>query len=446
MNRIGLASGLIVLFLFSFYVGAFYPGYMSWDSACHYQQLESGKWTTYQPVVILLLWKVTDAIIKGPGGFFLFFLSIYLFSLWLLSRFVQGGWIRRVLILLSALLPVNVMLFPHIWKDIGLLVFTLLSIGFLVVFFDTHRRLILLASLVSLWIGVLFRFEAILYLWPLVFFQMQQWRNKVLAGMSVLHKRGCFIRNMLFVGIFVALALSGNKLLVEMNHSHKVTLWPTVALWDIARVSVREGRQLLPPFAGGAGVTVEQLSQSTHNWTNTSLFSIIRSGLGKPYTAEQYRKLFKQWVSLPFTYPSSYAKHRLRLGCDLLRLVETPNKPQSLFWINGICKYGERFPANRSELNEKVNQFLTTQKDNIYFKPWFYLLIATIVFVYILSQSRINSQQYLALYLIISSFLSVVVMSFLAPAAEQRYLIILFNFIPLSACLSWKVLDKPVLS
>lgn len=433
---------LLLVLIAGFYMATFYPGYMSYDSAYHYQQLESTEWTTFQPVIILLFWKVTNGIVEGPGGLFALFLILYLTALWLLSRYIEGGWQRKSLLLLLALQPVNIMIFPHIWKDIGLLVFTLLAIAFLVIFFTTQRRGALWASFASLWVAVLFRFEAILYLWPLVFFQVQQYRLAAAGNTSASAGKTRYqFRDALFVVLFAVIALFSNKALVELSNSKKVTLWPTIALWDLARVSVRENEQLLPPFTVGHNMTVADLAQATHNWTNTSLFSStkagVNNGLYTPYTKAQYRQLLKQWVLLPVSHPKSYFKHRLRLASDLIRIIESPNKPQDLFWTNKMIQYGDRFPANKTRLNQLTNDFLTHNKDSFYFKPWFYLLLAVTVLAYLVTAKPTTQQQRLAGHLIVSAFLSVAVLFFLAPAAEQRYLIILFNVVPIAACSAW---------
>ncbi len=246
--------------------------------------------------------------------------------------------------------------------------------------------------------------------------------------------------------------------LVSVSNSHKVTLWPTIALWDIARVSIKEEKQLLPAFTVGPGMDVADLAQATQSWTNLSLLANtkagIRSGLFVPYPAEQYQILLKLWLSLPLRYPNSYFEHRWELLKDLLRFDETPDKPQDLFWTNQIIQYGERFPVNNSPLNQKINRWLIQHKNDFYFKPWFYILLALLILLWrllwrlqwrLLWRRRceeLNTQQRLADYLLYSAFLSVGVLFFLVPAAEQRYLIILFNFVPLAACLTWAKQDN----
>ncbi len=441
IKRYGLGLAIIALLIALFYVSAFYPGYMSFDSAHHYQQLETGEWTNFQPVIILLFWQVTNSIIEGPGGLYLCFLSIYLISLWLIACYLQGGWIRRIILLLTALFPVSIMLFPHIWKDIGLLVFVLLAIGCLLYYLSNNRWWALLASLLSLAVALLFRFEAVLYLWPLLFFQIRQATRKNNANLAANRSLHFLLRDGFLVIVFAVLVLFGNQALVKVTDTKKITLWPTIALWDIARVSIRENQVLMPDYTVGVGMTVEDLAQATHSWTNTSLFSNTKAGvnnsLATPYTPEQYKDLLVLWVSLPIKYPQSYAKHRLQLMRELMRVNEDPNKPQDLFWCNYITNYNDRFPANSSLLNLLVNLLLKRHKDSIVFKPWLYVIIAIMVVIYILRQRQITVQQRLAMNLIICSGLSLVVMLFLAPAAEQRYLIILFTVVPIAACLAW---------
>ncbi len=197
----------------------------------------------------------------------------------------------------------------------------------------------------------------------------------------------------------------------------------------------------MPDYTVGVGMAVDDLAQATHNWTNTSLFSStkagVNNGLYTPYTAQQYKDLLALWVSLPIKYPLSYAKHRLQLMRELMRINEDANKPQDLFWCNYIANYQERFPVNNSQLNVQVNRFLQRYKDSIVFKPWLYVIIAIAITIYVLRQRKIIVQQRLAINLIACSGLSLVVMLFLAPAAEQRYLIILFAVVPIAACLAW---------
>lgn len=435
--------GIITGFVFIFYVQAFYPGYMSNDSAYHYSQLQSGEWTNFQPVIILLFWQMTEKIIAGPGGLFILFLFLYLTALLMISSYLQGGWFSRLVVLLIAVQPVNVMIFPHIWKDIGLLVFALLAVAFLLSYLNKPFLPVLIASLFSLWLAVLFRFEAIISLAPLLGLQGSVWlgRYKYLQAWVVKKRWRYSVFFIGFTGFLLLLILSSKTLLVRLTDSKPVTLWPTIGLWDIARVSVRENQQLLPEFVLKPGATVAQLEETTNNWSNVSLFTDPGSGVRDNWvpepTPEQFAIAFKVWTSLPLIYPESYFSHRLRLFSELLRVNEEENKPQGLFWVNEMVDYGEQFELNETQLNYWVNKQLTKYNTSFFFKPWLYLLIALAILAYLLSRPRLSPQQQLASCLLYCCCLTLLTLLIFSPAAEQRYLILLFNFIPVAACLTW---------
>lgn len=447
-----LLISLITGFVFLFYVLAFYPGYMSNDSAYHYAQLQSGEWTNFQPVIILLFWQLTETVVTGPGGLFLLFLFLYLAALFIISFYLQGGWLSRLVLLLIAIQPVNVMVFPHIWKDIGLLVFTLLAVALLLSYLHYSSLPVLVFSLISLWLAVLFRFEAVVSLLPLFGFQGSLWLSRhrswsIWVGKARWRYGGFFI---VFFAVLLLLILSSKGLLVRLTNSKPVTLWPTIGLWDIARVSVRENRQLLPEFVLKPGATVAQLEKTTTNWSNVSLFTNPGSGMRDNWTPEptpqEFAIAFKVWVSLPFLYPESYFSHRLRLFSELLRINEEDNKPQGLFWVNEIVDYNEQFPVNKTPLNQWVNKQLIQYRDSILFKPWSYLLLALVILAYLLSLPRLSHQQRLASCLLYCCCLTLAVLFVFSPAAEQRYLLLLFNLIPLAACLTWAKQPSPTLT
>lgn len=430
-NKFWLFLGSLLIAVF--YLLAFYPGYMSFDSGHHYKQLQSGEWTTFQPVIILWFWSFTDRIIAGPGGLFLLFLSIYILALGMIAYHMQGAVWTRILVLLTALLPVNIMIFPHIWKDIGLLVLVLFSVAWLLVYERRQHRLWLWFSIFSLWLGILFRFEAVLYLLPLLWLQMNKLSSS--AEPNRYGKKHLW-RIVSMVGIFCMLSLLGQKSLSHLSAAKQITLWPTIALWDIARVSVYEQEILLPTSIIDPKVTVEDIAKSSHNWTNTTLYANIYL----PLSADelQHRQLLKLWLSLPFTYPESYFLHRWRLWNELLRFEEATDKPQELFWVNQMVGFEQQFKINQTALNQIINQQLTKHKDSFYFKPWFFLLLGLLILVWIWSCGEPDNQQHrLAKQMIYCCLLLPCLLFFIAPAAEQRYLIVLFNFIPIACCLSF---------
>lgn len=416
---------LLLMTCFVLYLWCHYPGYMSYDSATHYSQVESGEWTTFQPVVFLLIWSITDVVIEGPGGMFLLLILVYTIGLGMMAYgLFDRCWQRSMLILVIMLAPFNIMLLPHIWKDIALMSFLMLSLG-LFVHASPQRHWLKACALISLGLAISFRFEAALYLWPLVvlFLKPVQSHSE--------HWRKTGIKT----GLFLVVVVLTNMALTKVNNAKKVTLWPTMALWDLAAVSIDSNENLLPDFTTGPGMTVDDLGQAFKPWSNVPLFTQtkagINTGIDLPYTPEQYQTLFKAWLSLPFTHSQSYAAHRLRVLNELLRIKESDHKYKELYYVHRMVNHADRFLKNQSHLNRKIAHWLKNNTNAFYFKPWFYLLLGLMAMP-LLYRSRhsvkTTPQTDLTHVLLTCAFLNVIVMLFLAPAGETRYVIVAMSF------------------
>jgi len=98
----------------------------------------------------------------------------------------------------------------------------------------------------------------------------------------------------------------------------RYTVWPTIALWDLAAISVDRNTLLLPSFTHGAGLTVDELRETGafDATANTFLFrkshSGMRDGLQEPYTEAQLREVRVVWLDAVRRFPGAYAHHRLR--------------------------------------------------------------------------------------------------------------------------------------
>ncbi len=415
---------LSVIALFGLYVWANFPGYMSHDSSVHYRQVLSGDWTTFQPVIFLALWKGTDVLLAGPGGLFLLFMLVFAVGLLL---FLWGGqikvWQKLLFLCLVMLAPINLMLLPHLWKDVALMAFLMLALGLFVQFNAVQKTWLKYATLISLACAISFRFEAVLYLWPLIFYVLWQenddskffWKS---GGRSAL---------------FLATVFMFNGFITWVSDAKKITLWPTMALWDLAAVSIEINENLLPDFVTGPGMTVADLDQAFKPWSNVPLLSRtqagIKTGIELPYKGDEYRTLKKAWLQLPFTQTSAYLKHRWRLFKELLRINETNDKPKELYYVHKVTGFQADFPKNNSKLNQKYSAWMKQNIDAFYFKPWFYLLLGALAcVVFVFRYKKAGQANGLFLCLSACAFLNVMVMLFLAPAAETRYLIVAMNF------------------
>ena len=60
---------------FSAYV--FYPGYLTWDSAYQWWQVRHHVVDTAHPPIMVWVWGLTNHLLAGPGGYFLFQTCLY---------------------------------------------------------------------------------------------------------------------------------------------------------------------------------------------------------------------------------------------------------------------------------------------------------------------------------------------------------------------------------
>jgi hypothetical protein len=125
-------------------------------------------------------------------------------------------------------------------------------------------------------------------------------------------------RGLVGAAVFVVVAATIGFAADRALAVRRVNLWPVIALWDLAAVSVDRNVLLLPPFTHGKDMTVDELSQTGafNVYENTLLFSKshsgVRDGVEEPYPAARLRQLFAAWVDAAVRHPLAYAHHRLR--------------------------------------------------------------------------------------------------------------------------------------
>ncbi|MCF6288676.1 MAG: hypothetical protein L3J53_05490 [Proteobacteria bacterium] len=415
---------VILILSGAFYYYSFYPGYMSFDSATQYAQVRSGEWSTISPVIMVALWTFTDKIISGPGGLFLFFIIIFLLGILLFTKYLRVNyWVKIIITLSIVFWPFNLMILPHLWKDVGLIAFLCLSIGLIQTYLTTNKILTLYLALFLLLISSLFRFEAILYLNVLIFYvnililrHFQQ--NNLQLKSSILTLIIC-------VTIFFI-----NNTLVNLSNSKKITLWPTIAIWDLASISIKVDKVLLPEFTKGVDMTVEDLSNAVYPWSNIPLMTKTKAGINvgviTPFTDIQYQELFKFWLGTIFNHPKEYLQHRLEVLHALLNLHASKNKPIDLYFSRKMHNYAQEFHLNDSLSNQKISQFIQANINFYIFQGWVYFIIGLLFIIFILISKKIKQHEF-AFVLACSGCMSVAILFFISPSAEQRYLIWLVN-------------------
>jgi hypothetical protein len=415
---------LLSLFALILQCYIFYPGYMSHDSAYQYSQVVSGDWDNISPIVMVGLWTLTDAVIPGPGGLFLIFQVLSLAGLTLFVVCLKiNHWLKAVLLLLIYFWPFNLMIMPHLWKDVGLMSLLFLALGFTNTYKRTGQSIFFILALSMLIMASMFRFESIFYLSPMAFYLLLLWfRN---------HGQSTHLAKITSLTLLIILtSLISTQVITKLTDSKKVALWQTVALWDMARVSIKTEQLLLPEFTIGEGMTLDDLSRANTPWTNTHLFSKTRSGvnsgLGHPYTKQQNKLLFKAWFDMIKTFPGAYFSHRAEVSGELLRINDSQNKPIDIFYTRKQKYFSGGHTLNDSTVNLTITNWIDKHRNDFYFKGWFYISIQLMILFLLLTKRKSPGSEFV-LAVVCSGLLSVLAHGIVAPSAEQRYLIWLVN-------------------
>ncbi len=418
---------LTALGVWALYLYLNFPGYMSHDSAHQYWQVRHAQHNDMHSVWMQLVWTVTEQIWPGPGGQFVLFSGTFILAmLWFCWQLKAPAWVRWLILLGLTLLPYNLMIVPHVWKDVGLLGMVMLGVCALLTAVHRQRSGFIWLGLWFFWLAVLYRFNAVLMLWPLMLWacvhlaRLQGWGRAQAATLALLY--------------LLITALSPRLLSWTVGAEHKV-LWPTVAIWDIASVSQRERQLLLPEFMLGPGFNLQDIDEANQPWSNTPLLHGtqhgIRSALIEPYSAEQNRLLARRWLSLPLRHTGAYLSHRWALTRHLLGLEDSEPLPRALMFHRGIAAHRDNPPMamNQSRAGRALFDWLGKNPGQFLLSGWFYLVLSLVALAVplVCKRNRTSPVRQLTLMVAISAVMSLLSLAMMAPAAESRYLVVLVN-------------------
>ena len=203
----------------------------------------------------------------------------------------------------------------------------------------------------------------------------------------------------------------------------KSTKWPTIALWDLAAVSLAENRVLMPPAVLNHPDETEaeilaRLKETFSPAVNGPLVDVVDLFPA----AEIQQELFPAWLALPRQYPASYIGHRVQVFSRLLGL---PPYPVHLAFEHRIIpnELGLQLLNEDSRPFRLAIKWMRQSVDTLLYKAWFYLLLLLAVWVYALvSLTRTNTfDGRFLVYLGLSGLFYVIPLFIVAPAADFRY-------------------------
>ena len=419
-----LAIWFTAVLLFGFSAWVFYPGFLSFDSAYQWYQVRTGDWNNVHPIAMTLIWSMTDQILPGPGGYFLFQMAMYWLGLAVLATGLSDRTSAQImLIVLLGLFPPVAALIPHLWKDIGMLVALIWTVGLLAHDYRRPRLRLRLAALAALFLACAYRHNALPLAIPLLWYMVGREPR--------LSKRGVRMAATAALTMLIFLFAS---LLNRLPGVAQRDIWPVTALWDIAAVSIAEHRMLLPPEMIDPSLTLDELATHFTPYSNVPIFYTgkIRDSISTPLTREQDAALDQAWRELWIAYLPAYIRHRARL-MYLLFGFDPAAVPNNLLMQPGVVALADNppIPVREPRVQKLWNDAIAALLDTPIFSFWLYALVLLAVAV----AARHRETHPLLWPVLISAVLYLVPLPLVAPSAEWRYLVWPVFATPLSLAL-----------
>ena len=311
-----------------------YPGQYPFDSAYQLWQARSGVFGNSTPVATIALWSLLLDLGGGTAALFCVNIVLLWTGLALCAQAVSARLAIRIGWLLAiGLSPLALAEMAHVLSDSHLAAVLMLATGFSAWGLTQSRRAPLAIALALLAYAGCIRHNAIVAIVP---FGAIIVPALVPAGAPRGVTRSAGAAALLLASVILGWEL--DRSLVRAP----VTVWPTLALWDLAAISVERRTLLLPPFTHGRNLTVDELvSTGAFDPTaNTFLFRQTRSGIRdavtEPYSGAEARALAAAWLEAMWRYPGAYLRHRLRTYCLLIGPHRGP--------VQGIAYFELRLP------------------------------------------------------------------------------------------------------
>lgn len=396
----------------------FYPGFVSFDTAHQWYQVRHGEYSNHHPPLMALMWSLTEPVMPGPGGLFLLHALLY----WGALAALAGTLFRRhraqaAAVLIVGLSPPLFGLMTHVLKDVALLAWLMAASAVLVV--ERQRRagsrpLLLLAGLLVT-VAAALRHNGLAAAVPLVFWMAWRWQAPAARRP---------VRVLLTGGVALVVLV----LLAQLPDRHprveRVQFWPTLALWDLAAVSVAEDRVLIPAVLQKRPLTVADLRAHFDPSVNVPLFApdLIRVSLIEPYSDQELAQLRQAWLALPWHFPRSYFGHRWRLSRAMIGLPGAGMpRPQDL--MPGYTALADNPPVVVPALPGRTAAVgaLTALSGSVWLAAWPWLLGSLLVSAVLWRQRR-RPLAPLGLVLVASAWCYALPLVVFAASSELRYL------------------------
>lgn len=411
----------------------FYPGFVSFDTAHQWYQVRHGEYSDHHPPLMAFLWSLTEPLLPGPGSPFLFQVAIW----WAALAVIAAQLFRRassqaLAVLLVGFAPPLFVLLVHVWKDVTLMAWMLAVAAILILERsrpERDRRLLVAAAVMLVGIGAL-RHNALAAVLPLTVYIVGRWLS---GGRQRVSLWRLSIGSLL---LFVVIAMT-SQLPARHPQVERVQFWPTVALWDLAAVSIAENRVLIPDSLQLRPLTPEILAEHFQPDVNVPLFmpsDLLKVSVVSPYSDAELAQLRAAWLALPFRHSGAYFHHRWRLLRSQIGLpIGGLRPPQDVMADYTPFRDNPPLPVPALPLRQQALALLQSISGTAWLAAWPWLL-ASLPMAWLLWRRRHRSPQAtLGLTLLASGWAYALPLTVLAASSELRYLSLTLTTIAVAA-------------
>jgi hypothetical protein len=419
-------------------LAAFWPGYLSWDSAYQWWQARTGTLDPAHPPVMVRVWQLARLGLPDPGGMLVLQAALWWSALALFARALGGGALRRAgtVVLLGAWPPLLALL-PHLWKDVWMSALFAAAVACLAADVRAPRQAWRIGALAAIAGACAFRVNALPAALPLL--AWLAWRvvaappkvrgapgdvQPPAAGVATSPRRRGIATLAVAAALVAAVVAAGA--LANRAPGRDMRLWPTLALWDLAAVSIAEDRLLFPPDWVDPTLTVGDLRRDFVPYVNVPSFERgqLKLDWWYAYTPAQYAALRDAWLALPRDHARAYLAHRATVSAYLLGLRQDAH-PDHLVISPAIVAFKDNPPLAppSGAVHAVVQPALSRLVDTPVFAPWSYLVVAAAIVLAALGWRHGPRHRELAGAVAASSLLLAAPLLLVAPSSDFRYLL-----------------------
>jgi hypothetical protein len=381
---------------------------MDADALNQIAQARSGHFLDWWAPIIDWLWRILFLLHMSPGFVLLASTIIFLLSAYELLRCVLGPWKAVGVTLAIVLFPPVLGFLGSLQRDTWFGTLTLAAYALIVRAYrspNAHPLRLAVLALVAVWIGMADRQNGFIALTPAAILSVYLIHSALRDRRTSSHlaQPGChrWPRKLTAVvgGLVLVIVFAGSQWVLTYRVIHAQHAYPQQTLYyeDLAMLSLREGKVLLPPFIFPAH-NLQVLRQHSSPYSELPLVfgvdhPLVRTAQAGPFpsyvSGSQERVLQHDWLAAVLHHPWGYLTIRWRLWTHLIGWGVNAYEPYHNGFDSNPWNYHAAYRAlDRAALHYLSYFSVSRDEGGVLYHLWVYLILCLLVSCDLLRRSR----------------------------------------------------------